>query len=98
MERALELRIKGQLREIQEANNRAIGSEQGYPPAEKGYTKTLESVAEVADRECLDAVANYIKNYIEEHEERPSNKSVRKETRSVVSAAGYPIDDYLNRA
>lgn len=98
MERDLELRIKGHLREIEEINDRVIGTRQGYPPAEQGYEKTLESVAVKGDQELVDEIAEFIKSHIEAKGERPNNQMVRRKARSVVSKAGYPIDEYLNRA
>lgn len=98
MDRDLELRIKGHLYEIGTTNDRVLESRQGYPAAEGGYKSTLESVADVADRELVDDVAEYIKEYIEKKEMRPENNIVRKEARKMVSRAGHPPDPYLNAA
>lgn len=98
MDRELELRINGHLYEIQTVNDEVIESRQGYPASEKGYRRSFESVVEIAGPEILDEMASYIKEYIREHEERPTNNEVRTEARSRVSKAGYPPDEYLNAA
>jgi len=98
MERDNELRMKGHLYEIATIDYKIIGNRQGFHSAEQGYLKTLTSVAEIAGPELIDTVAEYIKQYIEENEQRPKNQSVRKKARSLVSEAGYPPDTYLNAA
>lgn len=94
----IELRVRGHLHEIEEVNDRVIGSQQGLPMAMAGYRKTLAHVAECAGPDEIDAVGDYIKNHIRERVERPANRKVRRQARSVVTEAGYPADDYLNRA
>lgn len=98
MERDAELRIKGHLYEISSLNDEVIESRQGYPASEKGYRKTLDSVLDISGVELMDGIAAFIKEYIQEHQERPANQTVRKEARSRVSKAGYPADEYLNAA
>lgn len=98
MERDVELRLKGHLYEIRAVNDEVLGSRQGYPISERGYQKTLESVVDIAGPELMDEMATFIKEYIEENEDRPANKEVRIEARSRVSKAGYPADEYLNAA
>lgn len=98
MERDVELRMKGHLYEIASVNDEVLGSRQGYPASEKGYRKTLESVLNIAGPDLMDELAAYIKEYIQQHEERPANQTVRKKARSRVSKAGYPADEYLNAA
>lgn len=96
--RGLELRVKGHLYEIQEINDEIIEGRQGYPMSEFGYERTLMSVADCADENVIDEVANYIKNQIEANGERPKNRKVRRVARSRVSDAGYPANNYLNTA
>jgi len=98
MERDVELRLKGHLYEIRSVNDEILESRQGYPVAEEGYRKTLESVVAVAGPELMDEMAAFIKEYIKRNEDRPANKAVRTEARSRVSKAGYPADEYLNAA
>ncbi|WP_144902208.1 hypothetical protein [Halobellus captivus] len=98
MERDVELRMKGHLYEIAAANDEVLESRQGFPASEEGYKQTLESVVDTAGLDLMDEMAAYIKEYIQEHEERPANKTVRKKARIRVSRAGYPPDDYLNEA
>lgn len=98
MERDVELRLKGHLYEIRAVNDEVLDSRQGYPSSERGYRETLESVVDVAEPEQMDEMAAFIKEYIEENEDRPANKKVRIEARSRVSNAGYPADEYLNAA
>lgn len=98
MERDAELRIKGHLYEISSVNDEVLESRQGYPASEEGYRRTLDSVMEIAGTDMMDEVAAYIKEYIQEHQERPANQTVRKEAQSRVSKAGYPADEYLNAA
>jgi len=98
MERDAELRIKGHLYEISSLNDEVIESRQGYPASEQGYRKTLDSVLDISGVELMDGIAAFIKEYIQEHQERPANQTVRKEARSRVSKAGYPADEYLNAA
>jgi hypothetical protein len=98
MERDVELRIKGHLYEISSVNDEVLESRQGYPTSEEGYRKTLDSVLDIAGTDMMDEVAAYIKEYIQKHQERPANQTVRKEARSRVSKAGYPADEYLNAA
>lgn len=62
--RNLDLRIKGHLREIEQANDEVIGDRQGLWPAVDGYRRTLESVADCATAEEIDEVAEYIKEHI----------------------------------
>lgn len=97
-DRDLELRIKGHLYEIRETNGEVIGGEQGYPMAERGYQSTLQSVASCANEEVLDAVAEHIKDRMRNTGERPENRKVRRTARRLVSEAGYPPNQYLNRA
>lgn len=97
-DRDLELRIKGHLYEIREVNDEAIGGQQGLPMAESGYRTTLFNVADCADASAIDEVAAHIKTYIQNHNERPPNREVRRHARSIVSEAGYPATSYLNRA
>ena len=75
-----------------------IGSRQGFPTAEAGYRRTLDSVLDIAGPDLMDEVAASIKEHIRIHEERPANQAVRKDARKLVSKAGYPPDDYLNAA
>ena len=98
MERNVKLRIKGHLYEIASVNDEVLASRQGYPASEHGYRKTLDSVVDIADTDLSDQMAAYIKEYIQEYQERPANQTVRKEARSCVSKAGYPPDEYLNAA
>lgn len=109
MERDAELRIKGHLYEIEEVNDECIGHQQGFPVAREAYKRTLESVANCVSQApesmresevatCLDEVARYIKNHIQEHHERPNNRKVRREARSIISKAGHAPDSYLNAA
>lgn len=97
-DRDIELRIKGHLYEIQEVNDEYIGSQQGLPMAEAGYKTTLLNVADCADSESIDTVANHIKEFIKDNNERPTNRKIRRYARSVVSKAGYPATSYLNAA
>ena len=98
MERDVELRIKGHLYEIASVNDEVLESRQGFPASERGYRKTSESVVAIAGPDLLDDMAAYIKEYIQNHHERPPNQKVRIEARSHVSKAGYPPDEYLNAA
>jgi hypothetical protein len=98
MNRDVELRIKGHLYEIGSLNDEILGSRQGFPASERGYRKTFESVVDIAEPEMMDKIAMYIKEYIQEQQERPANQTVRKKARSQVSKAGYPPDEYLNAA
>lgn len=96
MERDAELRVKGHLYEIGSVNDEVLESRQGYPSSERGYKRTLESVAREAEREQLDKVAAHIKETIREKEKRPTNSDIRRRARRVVSQAGYPADSHLN--
>lgn len=93
-----ELRMRGHLYEIRDANDEVLGGRQGYPMAEKGYERTLREVTDCASMSELDDVANRIKKYIHEEKERPPNRKIRKIARKIVSEAGYPASGYLNRA
>lgn len=93
-----ELRVKGHLYEIQKVNDDVIGGQQGWPMAEAGYMTTLYNVAECADQEAVDDVAQYIKDYIIEEKDRPANRKVRRNARSIVSQRGFPATKYLNDA
>lgn len=94
----LKLRVKGHLYEIQEVNDDVIGDRQGYPMAERGYQKTLFSVADCSDSDAVNEVAEFIKEKIQESGERPPNRSVRRKARQIVTSKGYPSTSYLNRA
>jgi hypothetical protein len=96
MERDVELRIKGHLYEIASVNDEVLESRQGFPASERGYRKTLESVVDIAGPDLMDEMAAYIKEYIQDHHERPPNQNVRIESRSRVSKAGHSRDEYLN--
>lgn len=98
MNRDLELRIKGHLYEIRELNDEILGSRQGFPASEAGYSKTLESVAECADGKLVDAVAGHIKDELRTNEQRPKNRSIRREARVLLVEEGVLPDDYLNTA
>ena len=98
MDRDADLRIKGHLYEIATIDDETIGNRQGFHAAETGYRKTFESVLDVSGIEMVDEVAEYIKDHIRSHEERPANQTVRKEARLRVSKAGDPPDEYLNAA
>lgn len=56
-----------------------------------GGTSTLESVAECAGADMVDRVAETI-------EERPTNHSVQREARTLLSEEGHVVDAYLDRA
>lgn len=98
MDRSLELRIKGHLYEIREINDEVLDSQQGFPMSKEGYKKTLQSVADCSNPELVDQVANSIKEHIRSHEERPSNRSVRRDARMDLAEEGIVADSYLNRA
>jgi hypothetical protein len=98
MDRGLELRIKGHLYEIRETNDEVIDSRQGYPMAEKGYEKTLRSVANCANPELVDQVAENIKEHIRAREERPKNQSIRRDARMLLAEEEIVADRYLNTA
>lgn len=96
--RDMELRIHGHLREIRLVNDDVIGSGQGLYPAMTGYERTLNSVAECATAYEVDEIAAYVKDQIQEYSDRPTNRTLRRTARSVVSRAGYPADEFLNKA
>lgn len=98
MDRSLELRIKGHLYEIREVNNQVLGTRQGFPMAEKGYNKTLQSVADCSNPDLVDQVANNIKEQIRTHEDRPSNQAIRRDARMLLADKGIVADSYLNTA
>ena len=98
MDRGLELRIKGHLYEIRETNDEAIGSRQGYPMAENGYEKTLQSVANCSNPELVDQVAENIKEHLRTQEERPRNRSIRRDARMLLAEEEIVADRYLNTA
>lgn len=74
MERDMELRIKGHLYEILEIDDDVIDNRQGQQSSERGYTDTLESVADCSNAELVDQVAEDIKQHIRSREERPRNQ------------------------
>lgn len=94
----LALRVKGHLYEIEQVNDNIIGGQQGWPMAEEGYKTTLLNVADCADKQAVDEVADYIKRYIRDYEDRPANRKVRRKARAIVSDQGYPATSYLNKA
>lgn len=98
MNRDGELRRNGHLYEIASVNDKVLGSRQGFPAAEDGYRRTLNSVFNIAGPDLMDEVAASIKDHIRTHEERPTNQAIRKDARTLVSRAGHPPDDYLNAA
>jgi len=98
MERDVNLRIKGHLYEIAPVRDEVLQSRQGFPASRRGYRKRLESVVDIDGPDLMDEIAAYIKEYIQDHHERPTNQTVRIEARSRVSKAGYPPDEYLNAA
>jgi len=98
MDRSEELRIKGHLYEIATVNDEVLESRQGFPVAEEGYRKTLESVAACAGTEMLDEVAEGIKDHIRTEGERPENRAVRRESRMRLAEEGIVADEYLNSA
>jgi len=94
----IELRLKGHLYELRETNDAVLDGRQGYPVAERGYERTLREVTECATTSELDEVAEYIKEYLRQEQERPPNRKVRRVARKKISEAGYPPSPYLNRA
>ena len=96
--RDLELRIHGHLEEIRDVNDEVLESRQGFPSSKKGYERTLKSVAKCATIEEVDQVAENVKGHIREENERPSNRMLRREARSIVSRSGYPANSFLNAA
>jgi hypothetical protein len=98
MDRDLELRVKGHLYEIATVNDEVLESKQGFPMAEEGYRKTLESVGECAAPDLVDEVAENIKEHIRNEKERPDNQSVRRDARFLLVNQGILPDTYLNRA
>lgn len=96
--RDLELRIKGHIYEIATVNDEVLGSRQGFPMAERGYAKTLESVAGCAGIDLVDRVADDIREHIRTKEERPENQSVRRDARLLIAEEGFLPDTYLNGA
>jgi len=96
MDRDLELRIKGHLYELGTVNDDVLGTRQGFHSAEQGHASTLESVADCAGADMVDRVAEII-GHIREREERPTNQSVRREARTLLSEEGYISNRYLNR-
>lgn len=63
-----------------------------------GYEKTLRSVANCGDGELVDQVAEFIKEHIRTHEDRPENQTVRRDARMLLTEQGLSPDTYLNRA
>lgn len=98
MDRGLELRIKGHLYEIREINHQVFGTRQGFPMAEKGYNKTLQSVADCSNPELVDQVANNIKEQIRTCEERPNNRAIRRDARMLLADKVIAPNSYLNTA
>lgn len=98
MERSMELRIKGHLYEIDQIDEEVIGNRQGFHSAEDGYRRTLESVADCADTEMVDRIAENIKEHIREREERPPNNSVRQDASQILIDAEFFPDRYLQKA
>jgi gas vesicle protein len=98
MERSVELRIKGHLYEIREANDAIVESRQGLHVSLNAYKKTLESVAKSGDVELVDDVAGDIKDRLKETGDRPSNQEMRKEARTLLAEQDIVPDDYLLNA
>jgi len=96
--RDAELRVKGHLYELDKLDDEHVDTKQGFHSAEKGYSRTLESVADCAELEMVDIVAENIKEHIRIEGERPDNKSVRRDARMLLSEEGFVADEYLNRA
>lgn len=96
--RDLELRVKGHLYEIAAVNDEVLESRQGFPAAEDGYLKTLTSVADCADSELVAQVAEAIKKHIHTQKERPTNRSVRRDARTLLAEEEIVPDTYLNQA
>ncbi|AKH98639.1 hypothetical protein [Halanaeroarchaeum sulfurireducens] len=95
MDRGLELRIKGHLFEIESLNDDIIESQQGLPQSLEGYQKTLQAVAEDATLEHMDEVAEGIKEYIRQNEDRPKNRDIRRDARKSISEDGHVLGKYL---
>lgn len=98
MNRDAELRVKGHLYELDKLDDEYLDSKQGFHSAEQGYAKTFESVAACAGTEMVDRVAENIKEHIRSEQERPANKSVRRDARMLLSEEGFVPDEYLNKA
>lgn len=98
MNRSLELRVKGHLYEIAAVNDEVLDTRQGLPMAEKGYWRTLTSVADCASAEMVDGVAESIKEHIRTEGNRPDNRSVRRDARMRIAEEGIVPDTYLNKA
>jgi hypothetical protein len=98
MDQSVELRIKGHLYEILEANDAVIESRQGLHVSLNAYQKTLESVAKSGDLELVDEVAGDIKDRLKETGDRPSNQEMRKEGRARLAEQDIVPDDYLLNA
>jgi hypothetical protein len=98
MNRDTELRVKGHLYELDKLDDEHLNTKQGFHSAEQGYAKTFKSVAECSGTEMVDRVAKNIKEHIRSEEERPDNKSVRRDARMLLSQEGFVVDEYLNKA
>jgi|APHM01.1.fsa_nt_gi hypothetical protein len=98
MDREIELRMKGHLYEIREVNDQVLDARQGLPMSEKGYQKTLKSVAKCSNPKLVDQVATEIKDQIRSREERPSNRSIRRDARTLLADEDIVGDKYLNTA
>jgi hypothetical protein len=98
LDRRAELIVNGHLYEIGQTNDEVLDDRRGYHMAELGYRETLRNVADCADMDQVDAVADWIKEQIETKEERPPNRRVRRTARTIVTEAGYPANQYLNSA
>lgn len=98
LDRDAELRVKGHLYEIAKINDQVIGGRQGYHMTEKGYKETLRNVADCADFEIVDDIAEQIKDELRTRGERPKNRRVRRKARSAVTQGGYATNSYLNSA
>jgi len=98
MDRGMELRIKGHLFEIEQIDDEIIGNAQGFTSSKNGYRRTLESVAECADEDLVDRVADDIKEHIQLRNERPKNSDVRVDARKLLVDEEILPDQYLNSA
>jgi hypothetical protein len=96
--RDTELRVKGHLYELDKLDDEYLDTKQGFHSAEQGYARTFESVAECAGTEMMDLVAEKVKEHIRSENDRPDNKSVRRDARMLLSEEGFVADEYLNKS
>lgn len=85
--------VETALQQIDEANNKHVGSRDDYEFERDSYSEALEEVERLAGGSAVEDLATRVAEQIRGNEERPSASKVREDGAEIVERSGETVPD-----